>query len=149
MKERLRKALNNRKKQQAGFTLIELLVVITILGVLAAVVVVSLLGITSTAHKNALAAEKQTIQTAFDAMLHDQHVDPQDLAGAGCDGQTFTSKMTKFPSGGAKYTAPDPNGGGVVTVLSTHYLRQSSTTDATYACDADGNILQGPPPNGN
>jgi len=136
------RALRKLHRDQRGFTLIELLVVITILGVLAAVVTVSLLGVTSTARNNALKAEKQTVQTALDAMLHDQHVDPIQLAAAGCDNKTFTADMTKFPSGGLQWTAPDPTAGGRVTVLSTHYLRETKTQSATYACDADGNVIQ-------
>jgi prepilin-type N-terminal cleavage/methylation domain-containing protein len=142
MTEKLRQSLRSRKRRQGGFTLIEMLVVITILGILAAIVSVSLLGFTSTARKNALLQEKATVQTAFDAMMHDQHVDPGDLKVAGCDGSTFTTDMTKFPSGGSTWNAPDPSAGGVVTVLSTHYLRQTTTNDASYACDSQGNVLQ-------
>ena len=146
MTEKLRQSLRSRKRRQGGFTLIEMLVVITILGILAAIVSVSLLGFTSTARKNALLQEKATVQTAFDAMMHDQHVDPADLATAGCDGKSFTADMTHFPSGGQTYKTPDPNLGGVVTVLSTHYLRQANTSDATYACDSDGKVSQGAAP---
>ncbi|TMD07656.1 MAG: type II secretion system protein [Chloroflexi bacterium] len=143
MINRLSRATRKRRRQQGGFTLIELLVVITILGILAAIVSVSLLGITSTARKNALLAEKQTVQTAFDAMLHDQHVDSTTLATVGgCDGTTYTQDMTHFPKNGVPYQAPDANFDGQVTVLSTHYLRQTRTSDAWYACDSDGNILQ-------
>lgn len=142
MIDRLVGATRKRRRQQGGFTLIELLVVITILGILAAIVAVSLLGITATARKNALLAEKQTVQTAFDAMLHDQHVDTADLATAGCDGRTYTSLMNRFPSGGVAYQTPNSDFKGQVTVLATHYLRQTSTSLASYACDADGNILQ-------
>jgi general secretion pathway protein G len=145
MTEKLRQSLRSRKRRQGGFTLIEMLVVITILGILAAIVSVSLLGFTSTARKNALLQEKATVQTAFDAMMHDQHVDPAQLKAAGCDG-SFTADMTHFPKSAAPYSAPDPNLGGVVTVLSTHYLRQQQTSDATYSCDTDGKIDQGPPP---
>jgi prepilin-type N-terminal cleavage/methylation domain-containing protein len=143
---RLTRATRKRRRQQGGFTLIELLVVITILGILAAIVSVSLLGITATARKNALLAEKQTVQTAFDAMLHDQHVSVSDplvgLVAAGCDGTTYAQDMTHFPKNGVVYAPPDANFVGQVTVLSTHYLRQTRTSDAQYACDADGNILQ-------
>lgn len=143
MINRLTAAARKRRPQQGGFTLIELLVVITILGILAAIVSVSLLGITATARKNALAAEKQTVQLAFDAMLHDQHVDPSGLAAKGCDG-TYTDNMKKFPSGGADYAAPVSTTDGKVTVLATHYLRDTTTSSAKYACDADGNVLQQP-----
>jgi prepilin-type N-terminal cleavage/methylation domain-containing protein len=138
-------ALRSKKRRQAGFTLIELLVVITVLGILAAIVSISLLGVTSTARKNALAAEKQEVQTAFDAMLHDQHVDPSQLVGL-CDPVgavvTFTDDMKNFPKGATPYAVPDPSRGGVVTVLSTHYLRETFTQSAKYGCDIDGNVLQ-------
>ncbi len=148
MINRLSRATRRRRRQQGGFTLIELLVVITILGILAAIVSVSLLGITATARKNALSTELQTVQTAFDAMLHDQHVDPADktsgLAAKGCDGliTSATYDMTKFPPDGAPYSVPDSTKPPTVTVLATHYLRQSTTQLAKYSCDADGNVLQ-------
>jgi|SRR5713226_84577 len=142
MINRLTRATRRRRRQQGGFTLIELLVVITILGILAAVVSVSLLGITATARKNALAAEQQTVQTAFDAMLHDQHVDPTDLAAACTSTTVATNKMTEFPPTGLPYKTPDATVGGRITVLSTHYLRQTTTQLASYTCDSDGNVLQ-------
>src|SRR5713226_10298512 len=114
MINRLTRATRRRRRQQGGFTLIELLVVITILGILAAVVSVSLLGITATARKNALAAEQQTVQTAFDAMLHDQHVDPADLATACAAIIVPTAKMTEFPTA-AKYQTPDSTSSGRIT----------------------------------
>jgi prepilin-type N-terminal cleavage/methylation domain-containing protein len=161
---RLTRATRKRRRQQGGFTLIELLVVITILGILAAIVSVSLLGITSTARKNALAAERQTVQTAFDAMLHDQHVDPSQLAappptatpgtlnfcdpvGTAAISLHWTDNMANFPPGGSTYNAPNPatgGAGGPVTVLATHYLRETKTASAKYACDTDGNIFQDP-----
>jgi len=141
MINRLSRATRKRRRQQGGFTLIELLVVITILGILAAVVSVSLLGITATARKNALAAEQQTVQTAFDAMLHDQHVAPADLATACAAITTPTKTMTQFPTA-ATYQAPDATNPGRITALATHYLRQTSTQLASYSCDADGNVLQ-------
>jgi general secretion pathway protein G len=164
MINRFTSAARKRRRRQGGFTLIELLVVITILGILAAIVSVSLLGITATARRNALAAEKQTVQTAFDAMLHDQHVDPAQLAakppdsslgtvpycdpvGTATAAMRWADDMTKFPPGGSPYSAPNPatgGAGGTVTVLSTHYVRQSQTNSAKYACDTDGNIFQQP-----
>ena len=133
-------------KDQRGFTLIELLVVITVLGVLAAIVSISLLGVTSNARTKARQTEYQTIQTAFDAMLGDQQVDPSKLA-ADCtyiynsatpSTTGFTNNMLNFPVGGAKYTAP---GSLVITVLATFYTRQP-TTQYQYACDANGNVYQ-------
>src|SRR5258708_33637798 len=50
------------KKGQSGFTLIELLVVVTILGVLAAIVTLSLVGLTSSAQAKACQQEYRTVQ---------------------------------------------------------------------------------------
>jgi prepilin-type N-terminal cleavage/methylation domain-containing protein len=57
------------RKGQAGFTLIELLVVVTILGVLAAIVTLSLVGITTNAEKQACLQEYKTVQAGLDAYM--------------------------------------------------------------------------------
>lgn len=54
---------------ERGFTLVELLIVVTILGILAAVVTTSLVGLTATAKTNACAEELRTVQTAMDALM--------------------------------------------------------------------------------
>jgi general secretion pathway protein G len=55
------------KKTDEGFTLIELLIVIVILGILAAVVVFAVGGITNQGEQSACAAELKTIQVAVEA----------------------------------------------------------------------------------
>jgi general secretion pathway protein G len=57
------------RKGQSGFTLIELLVVVTILGVLAAIVTLSLVGITQNAQKQACLQEYKTVQSGLDAYM--------------------------------------------------------------------------------
>jgi|ERR1700730_9131657 prepilin-type N-terminal cleavage/methylation domain-containing protein len=128
------RALKRIHKDQKGFTLIEVLVVMTILGILAAIVSISLLGVTASARQKAAAAEKQTVQAALDAMLSDQQVDQTTTF---CDG-TVHNDMTKFPVG-TDYTVA---GTGNPTRLSTHYLREA-VTQYDYSCDSKGNITQG------
>ncbi len=151
MISRLTSAARKRRRQQGGFTLIELLVVITILGILAAIVSVSLLGITSKARENAKKTELQIVQAAFDAMLADQQVEsgvqvsPSPLTPTGplvtaCVGPA-TNRMDAFPPSGNAYTAPDTT---LVTFLATHYLRQA-TTAYKYSCDGFGTITQSGP----
>jgi prepilin-type N-terminal cleavage/methylation domain-containing protein len=65
--------LSGRKGQQ-GFTLIELLVVVTILGILAAIVTLSLVGLTTNASVQACKQEYNTVQTALDALMADNNV---------------------------------------------------------------------------
>src|SRR4051794_32525214 len=56
-----------RSEDEPGFTLIELLVVIVILGILAAIVVFAVGGITDKGQTAACDTEKKTIQTAEEA----------------------------------------------------------------------------------
>ncbi len=63
------------KKGQSGFTLIELLVVVTILGVLAAIVTLSLVGLTTSAQAKACQQEYRTVQAGLDAYMAYNNVD--------------------------------------------------------------------------
>jgi general secretion pathway protein G len=55
------------KKNDEGFTLIELLIVIVILGILAAVVVFAVGGITDQGQTSSCKAEKKTLEVAVEA----------------------------------------------------------------------------------
>lgn len=57
------------RKGQQGFTLIELLVVVTILGVLAAIVTLSLVGLTTNAVVQSCNTEYKTVQAAIDVAM--------------------------------------------------------------------------------
>lgn len=139
------KALRRIHKNQQGFTLIEVLVVMAILGILAAIVSISMLGITAAARDKAKLAELQNVQAAMDAMLSDQQV-PASAIAAACGGGA-TNLMTAFPSGGAAWNASagpaqDGHDTGQVRVLATHYLRDATTRSGTYTCDTDGKVTQ-------
>jgi prepilin-type N-terminal cleavage/methylation domain-containing protein len=132
----IRRGLEKLHRGQGGFTLIEVLVVMTILGILAAVVSMSLLGVTASARTKARDTEKATVQAAFDAMLSDQQVPETDIASV-CDPDIYTNNMQAFP-GTAQYTGP----GLLAPVgLANHYLRQPTTT-FKYGCTVHGDVVQ-------
>ena len=62
-------------KKDKGFTLVELLIVIVILGILAAVTVFAVRGITTKSQTNSCAVEKRAIETATEAFFADTGAD--------------------------------------------------------------------------
>jgi prepilin-type N-terminal cleavage/methylation domain-containing protein len=125
------------KNNQNGFTLIELLVVISILGILAAVVTMSLVGITKVAQQRAGSTETQTVQVAMDTMLADMGVDQ----GAACTGAPGsgapTNDMSNFPTN-AQWAASPTH---ATVSLYPHYLRENRT-HGTYYCQNLGEVIQ-------
>ena len=113
------------RKGQSGFTLIELLVVVTILGVLAAIVTLSLVGITTNAEKQACEQEYKTVQSALDAYMAYFNLDAVSAQS------TATSDMTVKPDG----TNPLYNASGTPTFL------RNSPTQWGYTWDVSGRIL--------
>src|SRR5918912_3539319 len=106
-------------RDERGFTLVELLIVVTILGILAAVVTTSLIGLTATAKTNACAEELRTVQTAMDALMAKNNVTSVTAQG------TATTTMTGVIGGGE--------------ALSPNYIRQS-TTKGAYTWTAAGAV---------
>ena len=118
---------------QRGFTLIEMLVVIAILGILAGVVSMSMIGITNLAQSRADQGELMTVQSALDFMIMDQQIDPGDAcAGAPAAG---TKDMSRFPST-QSFVQP---GGRSAVRLYPHYLRKQMMNRA-YVCVGGGEV---------
>jgi general secretion pathway protein G len=68
------------KKNDEGFTLIELLIVIVILGILAAVVVFAVGGITDRGQTSSCEAERKTVEVAVEAYYAQEQAYPADDA---------------------------------------------------------------------
>jgi prepilin-type N-terminal cleavage/methylation domain-containing protein len=111
------------KKGQSGFTLIELLVVVTILGVLAAIVTLSLVGLTTNAQTKACLQEYRVVQSGIDAYM--AYFDLGAVTGAGP-----TSDMTTKPDG----SHPLYNATGTPTFI------RNSPTNFAYTWDGFGRI---------
>jgi len=114
------------RKGQSGFTLIELLVVVTILGVLAAIVTLSLVGITQNAQKQACEQEYKTVQSALDSYMAYFN-----LSSVADNSTTGTNQMTIKPDG----TDPLYNAGATPTFV------RNSPTVYTYKWDTTGRIV--------
>jgi prepilin-type N-terminal cleavage/methylation domain-containing protein len=108
---------------ERGFTLVELLIVVTILGILAAVVTTSLVGLTATAKTNACAEELRTVQTAMDALMAKNNI---------------TSVTAKAVADNDMTTVV-----GAGEALSPGYVRQA-TTKGDYSWTAAGLVSAGP-----
>jgi prepilin-type N-terminal cleavage/methylation domain-containing protein len=135
--QRLLSELRKRRNNQKGFTLIEMLVVISILGILAAVVTLSMVGITSTAKTHALQAERQTIQVAMDTMAAENQV----ATGASCpntDPKAAVANMDVFPPGPGVNPGTTTPPAGVPIALYPRYIHTKAALQQTYYCDGDG-----------
>lgn len=106
-------------RDRKGFTLVELLIVVAILGVLAAVVLPNVTGLSDEGQTEAAQAELVTVQTAMDTMMAKTSITSVTATSA-------TGNMSAFLTGNALY----PN-----------YLR-TATTKGTYSCSTTGLVTQ-------
>ena len=99
------------KKQDEGFTLIELLIVIVILGILAAVVVFAVGGITDQGQESSCDAEVKTIEVALEAYRAQTGSYPAAIGDLTLAGQEFLRSTPSLHGIGVSdgtITTPDP-----------------------------------------
>jgi prepilin-type N-terminal cleavage/methylation domain-containing protein len=104
--------VRDSRRDDSGFTLIELLIVVLILGVLAAIVVFSVRGITDTGEESACKTEFRTVDVAIEAYYAENNSDPANL-GELVTGGFLKSVPSKYVTGIGTNTAGDPIPTGV------------------------------------
>ncbi len=108
-----------RKRNQEGFTLVELLVVIAILGILAAIVLFNISGVSASAACNAMKTDGATIQSAADLYYNSKGVYPD----AAVTGDTATPANL--------------DGVAVTKLLTANLLHQAPPTTETFTYEGN------------
>jgi prepilin-type N-terminal cleavage/methylation domain-containing protein len=132
---------------QGGFTLVELLLVILILGILASVVVVSVVGLIGRGEKESYATDEKTIQTAISAFYADVHA--YDIVNGWNEAGNHTTFHT-YPTASGQYSSLylgneiDLNGYRVNIVMDGRDMTPATTSDILEAAIWMGLLTEGP-----
>ena len=122
-------------KEKSGFTLVELLIVVTILGILAAVVVVSVVGLLGKGQKESYFTDSDTIHAVVSAFYADPHA-YSDVNG--WNENSDISSINNYPIGNpGNESALDLRLGAVVPVGDYSVFIVMDPTENEAADDAD------------
>jgi prepilin-type N-terminal cleavage/methylation domain-containing protein len=129
--------IEESKGKNKGFTLIELLIVIVILGILAAVTVFAVRGITDKGKTNACASDQNTLATAVEsyfAQYGGTGIPHSASANSTAPTVTYASASVTAPAGAGWTSATTADG----TLVNAGFLR---TVSAKYMISEDGKTL--------
>lgn len=122
--------------KEKGFTLIELLVVIAIIGILAAVVLVSLNSARAKSRDAKRLGDVRQIQTSLELFYNDNGRYPTETSNAatgtdGASGYTYNTYLSAWPA--APTPADNPSGGSTCTTANNIYdYNATGATPTTY-----------------
>jgi prepilin-type N-terminal cleavage/methylation domain-containing protein len=111
----LQESMRKRHEGEGGFTLIELLIVIVILGVLSAVVVFAVGGISSKGNQAACNSDTKSVETAQEAYY----------AGATLGNGTYAANVAALVSAKLLREAPSTSNGYTITTNTTGVVTSS------------------------
>jgi general secretion pathway protein G len=98
---------------ESGFTLIELLIVIVVLGILAAVVIFALSGVTQSSAQSACNADAKSVEVAVEAYNNQKGTWPGDSTSL------TSTYLRQWPSNGTHYAIGIDASGGVWVTAGT------------------------------
>jgi general secretion pathway protein G len=111
-------------REEDGFTLIELLIVIVILGILAAIVVFAVGGITSKGNSAACKSDFKAVETAQEAYR--------------AQNSSYASNVAALVSGNFLREAPSSSNGYTITTANTGVVTVTNTTVTPNTTSTDG-----------
>ncbi len=111
----MRSAVNRARRSESGFTLIELLIVIVILGILAAIVVFSVKGITNKGNIAACKADVETVTVAEEAYYAGSYGPSGAPVQGGATTATYAS-LADLQAAGLLHSQPSTTNGYTIGV---------------------------------
>jgi prepilin-type N-terminal cleavage/methylation domain-containing protein len=126
--------INEARNKEEGFTLIELLVVIVILGILAAVVVFAVSGLTNKGESSACKIDTRTLRTAEEAyyantnssgVQNNTYTDMPTLVSSG-----LLSEASKYHTISGTFAGTPPSGSAYTIAVADSKCGNTSSADA-------------------